>query len=93
MIFVKNDPGRRWVNETIGIVHELYDDGIEVEVGRNLFKVYKTKWEVINYKYNEEEKDSKKELMVISSNFLSDLIGQTQFINLKPRQMIKLLLI
>ena len=59
IIFIKNDPDKRWVNGTIGVVsgldeesgiiYVITDDGREYDVRREV-------WSNIRYTYNEEEK-------------------------------------
>lgn len=57
VVFVKNDPERRWVNGTIGIITDFGEDSITVEtedgkkhaVGIDL-------WENIKYEYDEEKR-------------------------------------
>lgn len=66
IIFVKNDPERRWVNGTIGTVvgidseedtlYVLTDDGQEHEVRRE-------SWNNIRYTYNEERKEIEEEIL------------------------------
>ncbi len=58
IMFIKNDPERRWVNGTIGIVSEITpDDKIEVflESGES-YELERCVWENIKYTYNEKEK-------------------------------------
>ena len=72
VIFVKNDPDRRWVNGTIGMVsgfdeeqHILYiitDDGRECDVRPE-------SWRNIRYKYNEEKKEIEEEVLGTFTQF------------------------
>ncbi|HIX27962.1 MAG TPA: AAA family ATPase [Candidatus Barnesiella excrementigallinarum] len=58
IMFIKNDPDRRWVNGTIGIVSEITpDEKIEVllESGES-YELERCIWENIKYTYNEKEK-------------------------------------
>lgn len=58
IMFIKNDPDRRWVNGTIGIVSDITpDDKIEVflESGES-YELERCVWENIKYTYNEKEK-------------------------------------
>ncbi|ACF13277.1 AAA ATPase [Chloroherpeton thalassium ATCC 35110] len=56
VMFVKNDPARRWVNGTIGKVREIRDDSVGVEVEyegkRRLHEVERVSWEMLAYEYN-----------------------------------------
>ncbi len=57
VIFIKNDPDRRWVNGTIGIVSDISDDKIEVVLeSGELHELERSIWENIKYTYNEKEK-------------------------------------
>lgn len=53
VMFVKNDKGRMWVNGTLGVIHSLNDDAIEVKIEENgrkeIVTVQKEKWENIKY--------------------------------------------
>lgn len=50
VIFIKNDPGRAWVNGTIGVIKELDDDELIVAIGGNDYVVVQETWE--KYKYH-----------------------------------------
>ena len=58
VIFLKNDSGKRYVNGTVGIIHEIDDTGIKVkldEVGfHEIVSVEKSIWEHIKYEYNDQ---------------------------------------
>ena len=65
IIFIKNDREKRWVNGTIGKVlylskggtlHVMSEDGLEVEVGPEV-------WNNIRYHYNEKEKKIEEEVL------------------------------
>ena len=72
VIFVKNDPERRWVNGTIGVVsgfdegedalYIITDDGHECDVRPE-------SWSNIRYKYNEEKKEIEEEVLGTSTQF------------------------
>lgn len=55
IVFIKNDPERRWVNGTVGIVEDLKDDriGVRLDSG-DLVDVEREIWGNVRYKYNEE---------------------------------------
>ena len=58
IIFIKNDPDKRWVNGTIGVISGIdNNDTIYVitEDGQE-FDVKKERWANIHYRYNEQEK-------------------------------------
>lgn len=62
VMFVRNDPDRKFVNGTLGIVEELTASLIKVRVndseGRRTIELTPAKWELI--KYEIDEKDSEK---------------------------------
>lgn len=66
VMFVKNDPGRRWVNGTLGRVFKLRDDLVEVEVGLRgrgeVVTVEPTAWEMLRYRYDAEAQNLKAEV-------------------------------
>ena len=72
VIFVKNDPERRWVNGTIGVVsgfdegedalYIITDDGHECDVRPE-------SWSNIRYKYNEEKKEIEEEVLGTFTQF------------------------
>ena len=55
VMFVKNDSAGRWVNGTIGIVHQMHADSITVSIGSELFEVEAEKWKSIGYDFSEAE--------------------------------------
>jgi len=71
VMFVKNDPKKKYVNGTIGIITDLNDEEIEVEITdhtdrKEKVAVARETWEVIKYKYN-PTKPRKIEMDVVSS--------------------------
>ncbi len=60
VMFIKNDPERKFVNGTIGKVIKLHPDCIEVKVqekGQNkVIEVAKLEWEVLKYKQEPNDK-------------------------------------
>ena len=63
IIFIKNDPEKRWVNGTIGTVSDIDEDDtlyIITEDGQE-FDVKKERWANIRYRYNEQEKKIEEE--------------------------------
>ena len=69
VIFIKNDPGRRFVNGTSGIIHEIGDEGIKVKLDEagfhEIVTVEKSTWEHIKYEY--DERDGKIEPKVLGT--------------------------
>lgn len=63
IIFIKNDPDKRWVNGTIGEISTLDEEGtlyIVTEDGKE-YEVHQEKWSNIRYTYNEKEKKIEEE--------------------------------
>ena len=63
IIFIKNDPDKRWVNGTIGTVSGIDEENtlyVITEDGQE-FDVKKERWANIRYRYNEQEKKIEEE--------------------------------
>lgn len=56
VMFIKNDPNKRWVNGTLGKIKELNPEKIVVQTDSGEYNVEKEKWQIIEYKYNSELK-------------------------------------
>ncbi len=56
VMFVKNDPERRWVNGTMGRVVKLRKSTIEVDVDGRSVDVEPVDWEMVNYRYDRTQK-------------------------------------
>jgi ATP-dependent exoDNAse (exonuclease V) alpha subunit len=56
VMFTKNDAQRRWVNGTLGIVHEVNEEGIRVRLigdsHEEVFDVQRAVWSKYTYKYD-----------------------------------------
>jgi ATP-dependent DNA helicase PIF1 len=55
VMMVRNDPARRWVNGSLGVVRELSKDSITVSIGGADCPVAPVEWEKIEYEYNQAE--------------------------------------
>lgn len=65
VIFIDNDPERRWVNGTIGIVSGIEEEGhvyVLLENGKEHL-VEQVSWRNYRYKYNEKEKRVEEEII------------------------------
>jgi ATP-dependent DNA helicase PIF1 len=62
VMFVKNDPDKRWVNGTIGQVVELDKESIIVRIKKKLVEVELASWQNHTYRYDEEKGELVKEL-------------------------------
>lgn len=64
IIFIKNDPDKRWVNGTLGVVERIDEDDdvlyIVTEDG-NEHDVRRERWSNMRYKFNEKEKKIEEE--------------------------------
>jgi len=53
VMFTRNDPGKRWVNGTLGVVHSLNTDGIEVSIpsdhGDQSATVERVTWDAMKF--------------------------------------------
>jgi ATP-dependent exoDNAse (exonuclease V) alpha subunit len=54
VMMVKNDPNKRWVNGSLGIIKRLTDETIEVSFGNIVHEVEPTTWEKLEYEYDRE---------------------------------------
>lgn len=63
VMFVKNDPDKRWVNGTIGQVVELDKESIKVRIKKKIVEVELASWQNHTYRYDEEKGELVKELM------------------------------
>lgn len=67
VMFVKNDKGRMWVNGTLGTVHKLKEDSIEIKIEENgrqeIVTVSKEKWENITYELDADTNELKEKVI------------------------------
>ncbi len=73
VMFVKNDKGRMWVNGTLGTVHALKDDNIEVKIEENgrqeIVTVTKEKWENIKYELDTNTDELKENVVGVLKQY------------------------
>lgn len=55
VMFTKNDEQKRWVNGTMGIVREIDEDSIRVEVDGRTHDVERTSWETYEYEFDAKQ--------------------------------------
>ena len=55
VMMLKNDPEKRWVNGSIGIVRALIGNSISVDIDGRVYEVEPVEWQKIVYEYNKEE--------------------------------------
>ena len=51
VMMLNNDPTKRWVNGTVGIVSKLTKDAIYVKIKEEEYSIPKKTWESVKYKY------------------------------------------
>jgi len=49
---LKNDPNKRWVNGSLGVIHKLTKDSISVKIDNRVYQVPPAVWNRVRYKYN-----------------------------------------
>ncbi|HEY4485351.1 MAG TPA: AAA family ATPase [Nitrospiria bacterium] len=55
VMMIRNDPAKRWVNGSLGVVQKLSRDSISVSLGDSLCTVESSEWEKVEYEYNKED--------------------------------------
>lgn len=65
VLFVKNDPGGKWVNGTLGVVCKLEEDLIKVKIDetREVVDVYIAQWDNVKYEYDQESDELKEKVI------------------------------
>lgn len=64
VVFVRNDPEKRWVNGTIGKVHSISDNSLEVTLENGQTHVVNREiWENVSYRYNKQSKKIEEEIL------------------------------
>lgn len=69
VMFVKNDPARRWVNGTVGYVEDMDDDEILVRIDDDVHTVERMTWHKIRYVYNRTTKKVEEEIVSAFTQF------------------------
>ena len=57
VIMIKNDPEKRWVNGSIGIIHDIAEKKIKVKINHKIYEVKKEKWDRIQYSYDDDQQE------------------------------------
>lgn len=64
VVFVRNDPEKRWVNGTIGKIHSASEDSLEVTLESGATHVVcREVWENVAYRYDKETKKVEEEVL------------------------------
>jgi hypothetical protein len=70
VMFLKNDPGKRWVNGTIGVVDSLSENEVKVRIdGKIVYSVPKNTWTKIRYYYDAETRKIEEEVLSSFTQF------------------------
>ncbi|HAQ33973.1 MAG: AAA family ATPase [Maricaulis sp.] len=63
VMMIRNDPGGRFVNGTLGEVEDMEDGAVRVRVGSEVHRVDPVAWERVKYVYDESEKSIGQEVI------------------------------
>lgn len=64
VVFVRNDPEKRWVNGTIGKIHSISENSLEVELENGqIHTITREVWENVSYRYDKETKKIDEEVL------------------------------
>ena len=62
VIMIKNDPEKRWVNGSIGTIHEIAQKKIKVKIEHKIYEVKKEKWDRIQYTYDDDQQEVQEDI-------------------------------
>ena len=57
VIMIKNDSEKRWVNGSIGTIHDIAEKKIKVKINHKIYEVKKEKWDRIQYSYDDDQQE------------------------------------
>ena len=57
VIMIKKDPEKRWVNGSIGTIHDIAEKKIKVKINHKIYEVKKEKWDRIQYSYDDDQQE------------------------------------
>ena len=57
VIMIKNDPEKRWVNGSIGTIHDIAEKKIKVKINHKIYEVKKEKWDRIQYSFDNDQNE------------------------------------
>ena len=57
VIMIKNDTEKRWVNGSIGTIHDIAEKKIKVKINHKIYEVKKEKWDRIQYSYDDDQQE------------------------------------
>ncbi len=61
VMFIKNDPSKRWVNGTVGRLVKLGDDAVRAKIEGKTYQVEREQWNEITYEYDAQTKEIKEQ--------------------------------
>jgi ATP-dependent exoDNAse (exonuclease V) alpha subunit len=62
VIMIKNDQEKRWVNGSIGTIHEIAQKKIKVKIEHKIYEVKKEKWDRIQYTYDDDQQEVQEDI-------------------------------
>jgi len=62
VIMIKNDSEKRWVNGSIGTIHDIAQKMIKVKINNKIYEVKKEKWDRIQYTYDDDHHEVLEEI-------------------------------
>jgi ATP-dependent exoDNAse (exonuclease V) alpha subunit len=62
VIMIKNDSEKRWVNGSIGTIHDIAQKMIKVKINNKIYEVKKEKWDRIQYTYDDDQHEVLEEI-------------------------------
>lgn len=66
IMMLKNDTLKRWANGSLGIVKEINEEEVIIEIDNNSYTLEPSTWEVVEFEYNQ---DTKKIESVVTGSF------------------------
>ena len=69
IMMIRNDPEKRWVNGSIGVVRSLTNDSILVEIEGERHQISPVSWEKISYTYNDLEDKIEERILGVFTQF------------------------
>jgi ATP-dependent exoDNAse (exonuclease V) alpha subunit len=69
VMFLRNDPAKRWVNGSIGHVESLSKNGMNVSIGDQTYTVARDRWEKIQYTWNHEQEKIEREVIGVFEQY------------------------
>ncbi|MDE5831927.1 MAG: AAA family ATPase, partial [Desulfovibrio sp.] len=55
VMMVKNDPDKRWINGTLGVIRKLDDNGVTAAIDGMDYDIPRETWEIVDYEYDRDK--------------------------------------